>query len=326
MKSTKTLIAVVLSAFALTLASFGAHAKTVKVNLLVGPNEPTYKGWIAAKEYIEDKSNGGLEVKVFHSAQLGKQQTRIVDIQQGQYDCAVESPARMSSLYKPVGVFSAPYIFRGPEHMQRVLDSDIGKTLLSSFEQESGIKVLDAWYYGTRHLTSNVLGVTPDELSKVKMRIYSAPIAYEFANALGTVATPIAFNELYMALKTGTVDAQENPIPTIYSKKFYEVQKHLVLTGHVVAPIILLMNMDTWNDLSADEQKIFVAGIKHGGDVADGIVLDKEKSLIAELESKGMAVTTPPDKTPFMKRAQDAYKKHEADWGAGVVDKIIAIK
>lgn len=312
-------------AAAFGLATHDVDAKTIKVNLLVGPNEPTYKGWIAAKEYIEGKTGGKVEVKVFHSGQLGSQQTRIVDVQQGQYDCAVEAPARMSSLYEPIGVFSAPYIFRGPDHMQRVLESDIGTKLLREFEGKSGIKVLDAWYYGTRQLTSNVLGTTPAELSKVKMRIYNAPIAYEFANALGTVATPVEFNELYMALKTGTVDAQENPIPTIYSKKFYEVQKYLILTSHVVAPIILLMNMDTWNGLTPDEQKIFVAGIKQGGDVADKIVIGDETGLIAQLKKNGMAVSTP-DLTPFRARAREAYKNHEKEWGPGVVDKIVAIK
>jgi len=323
-KLTWTVLIVALSTIGLSTSL--VQAKDIKVNLLVGPNEPTYKGWIAAKKYIEDKSGGTLEVKVFHSGQLGKQQTRIVDVQQGQYDAAGESPAKMSSLYKPIGVFGAPYIFRDASHMKRVFASDIGQNLLTEFEKKSDIKVLDTWYYGTRHLTSNILGVTPEELSKVKMRIYSAPIAYEFANALGTVPTPVAFNELYMALKTGAVDGQENPIPTIHAKKFYEVQKHLILTGHVIGPFVQMMNMDTWNGLSAEDQKIVLEGVKYGGTVADAIVIEKEQSLIADLEKKGMTVTTPPNVDLFRERAQKAYKNYEADWGAGVVDKIVAIQ
>lgn len=307
----------------LALTGVGAAAETIDVNVIVGPNEPTYKGWIAAKEYIEAETGGSVELRVFHSGQLGAQQTRIVDVQHGQYDAAEIPPANMASLYPPVGVLSAPYIFRDAEHMGRVFESGIGKELVSEFEAASGIKVLDVWYYGTRHLTTNKLGTTPEELSDVNMRIFDAPIAYEFANALGTVATPISFNELYLALKTGTVEAQENPIPTIHAQKFYEVQDYLVLTGHVVDALLPVINLDSWNALSESEQAIFLEGVRLGGDVADGIVIAKEQSLISELESYGMKVVEV-DTSPFVARARAAYANRD-EWGETLITQITSV-
>ena len=233
----------------------------------------------------------------------------------------------MSRYYKPAGILNFPYMFRDPEHLMKTCNGEIGKELYGGFEKEAKtVVILGTWYYGTRTLTSNIMGTTPEALSKVRMRIYAAPIAYQFANALGTKPTPIAFPELYLALKTATVDAQENPIPTIYLQKFHEVQKYLILTNHVIAPIVPIMNRASWDKIPDKYKDIFMEGFRHGGEVSNKLTKDGEASLIAELKNEGMQVVTPPDLTPFRMRAEEAARKLEKDWGAGMIDKIKAVK
>ena len=310
------------------LMATSAHAAdyTYRVNLLVGPSEPLYQGMEAMKQYVEKESDGRIEVQIFEGGQLGQQATLLLDLGDGQYDIAATSPAAMSAMLPAAGVFSAPYVFRGPEHMQAAMRSDVAQTVYDAFETETNIKVMDSWYYGTRNLTSNILGTTPEELSNVRMRIYEAPIAYEFAAALGTQPVVIAFPELYLALKTGTADAQENPIPTIWSQKFYEVQKYLIRTGHVVAPILPMMNADKWNALPDDLKPILAEGFQRGGEVNNGIVQDGESSLVAKLEDAGMQIVDIPDLAPFRARASANYAKHVEEWGDGTIEAIQAVK
>ena len=158
------------------------------------------------------------------------------------------------------------------------------------------------------------------------MRIYDAPIAYEFANALGTQPNVVAFSELYLALQTGTVDAQENPIPTIYARNFYEVQDYLVLTSHVIESALPLINADTWNGLSASHQEILLVGLAAGGAANDMLVRIGERDLIANLEAAGMEVHTPADLTPFRTRAAQAYANYSEVWGAETVSRIQAVE
>jgi len=303
-----------------------AEPVVLNVGEVTTPGNEILVSWEDAARYINEKAEGRLEIRVFHSGALGAQDTRELDLQQGLYDLSTLPPASMTTFYKSIGVLNAPFIFRDADHMLKVVNSDIGQTLLKDFEAASGITALGVWYYGTRHLTSNILGTTPDELSKVKMRIYNAPIAYEFASALGTKATPIDFNELYLALKTGTVDAQENPIPTIYDRKFYEVQKYLILTGHVVAPVFPVANSGKWNALDDELKALVLEGIEVATQNNLARVGEKEQSLIAELQAQGMEIIALDDKAPFYESAQKIYQKYEQDWGADTVVKIKAVQ
>ena len=290
------------------------------------PSDLVYEGYLAAVDYINEKGAGEIEIQLYHSGQLGGQDTMSQDVQQGQYHIGQSSPAILSSFYAPVGVLSAPYIFNGPEHMMSVLNGEIGKELYNKVEENANIKILSTWYYGTRQLTSNIPGTTPEELDGIKMRIYNAPIAYEYAAALGTRATPIAFSELYLALKTGTVDAQENPLPIIHGRKFYEVQKYLILTGHVVEPYEIIMNKDAWSGLPAHLQELVVEGFNVGGEVFYKKMIEQESSLVSSLEDLGMTVVTPPDMNAFFANAAEIFVRNADTWDPELVESIRATK
>ena len=298
----------------------------MSVSLNGPPNLFDSRTWAKAVDYINANSDGRLNIKIYHSGTLGGQDTKEFDLQQGLFDFCHLPPSSMASLYEPIGVLSAPFLFRDSEHMLNALHSEIGQNMFSSFEEETGIKILGVWYWGIRHLSSNTKGITPEELSSVKMRIYNSPVTFAWADALGTKATPINFNELYLALKTGTVDAQENPIPTVLVQKFYEVQDYLILTGHSVESIMPVVNEDSWNALPADLQELVVEGINVATEWMVNERLAEEESAKAELINLGMEIIDIPDKTPFLERAEAVYEEYEDVWGAGVVDKIQAIQ
>jgi tripartite ATP-independent transporter DctP family solute receptor len=327
MKKANGIVAITALLAATGAMSFAAVAAdfTLRVNVIQSKSEPVYKGFEVFKKYVESASKGKIDVELFDSTQLGGQGTLVLDLGQGQYDMSATSPAAMAAVTPSAGVLNAPYMFRSPQQMLAALNSDVAKGIFKQFESDANVKVLDAWYYGTRELTSNILGTTPEELSSVRMRIYDAPIAYEFAYALGTKPTVVAFSELYLALKTGTVDAEENPIPTIEAQKFYEAQKYLILTDHVIAPTLPMINLDKWKALSPDLQKIVVEGLKKGGELNDKLVRDGESGLIAKLKEQGMTVVKPKSLDPFRKRAEEHYKKYESAWGAGTYQKLQAI-
>ena len=307
-----------------------AKDSTKKIVLQCGtiqsPSDLVYKGYQTAVDYINEKGAGEIEIQMYHSGQLGGQDTMSQDVQQGQYHIGQSSPAILSSFYAPIGVLSAPYIFSGPEHMMSVLNGEIGEELYKKVEENANIKIISTWYYGTRQLTSNILGTTPEELNGIKMRIYNAPIAYEYAAALGTRATPIAFSELYLALKTGTVDAQENPLPIIHGRKFYEVQKYLILTGHVVEPYEIIMNKDAWSGLPEHLKELVVEGFNVGGDVFYQKMIEQESGLVSSLEDLGMTVVTPSDMDPFFKNADEIFIRNEDTWDPSLVETIRATR
>jgi tripartite ATP-independent transporter DctP family solute receptor len=328
MKRFNTLMFIVTMALLTILGAENTEASkknasiVLKCGTIQSPADLVYQGYEAAVKYINEKGDGELEIQLFHSGQLGGQDTMSQDVQQGQYDIGQSSPAILSSFYPPIGVLSAPYIFRDSDHMMSVLNGDIGKELYSKVEENADIKIISTWYYGTRHLTSNIRGTTPKELRSVKMRIYNAPIAYEFAAALGTRATPIAFNELYLALKTGTVDAQENPLTVIHGRKFYEVQNYLILTGHVVEPYEIIMNKKVWSSLPQHLKNLVVEGFAHGGEVFYKMMMKQEGSLIESLDNLGMTIVKPADMTPFYENAKKIFERYEDKWDPSLVQAI----
>lgn len=289
-----------------------------------GPALSTTMGLVEASEYIKEKSAGKVDLQVFHSGQLANQKTTLQEIQEGGIDMALVNTAWMATRNKPMGVFYAPYIFRNPEHLLKVLNGPIGQKMYAEFEKKSGLKVLDVWYYGTRHATSNIKASVPEEFGKVKMRAPGVKSYIEAVETLGAKPTPIEFAEVYMALKTGTVDAQENPLPTIDKMKFYEVQKYIILTGHLTGNISPIMNMDKWNSLPEDLQKIVVEGLKLGGRNSNARVIDGEKKLLEKFRQEGLEIIEP-DLSIFRERAQKVYQEHEKDWGSELIAEIQAV-
>jgi tripartite ATP-independent transporter DctP family solute receptor len=185
-----------------------------------------------------------------------------------------------------------------------------------------GVRVIDVWYYGTRHISANKLINKPEDLAGIKMRVPDGHLYIANGNALGANPTPISLGEVYLSLKTGVIEAQENPLPTIFQNKFYEVQNHIILTGHNYNFNVVMVNEEFWQELSQEDRDLITKCVKVAGEYEKGIALQQEKDLVAEFGELGVTVHTP-DVDVFRTRAA-AYmvKEFDSKWGKGYYEMV----
>jgi len=303
---------------------------TLRFNTVAGPNEPQTIAMNKFGEVVGALSGGNIEVKVFHSGQLADQKTGILGVMKGSLEMTSDASASWFAdlaSYPEIGVLEVAYLYRDLDHMYRVLMGPIGQEYWENLAKKSGIRVLDVWYLGTRELNlTERAGVVrrPEDLKGIKLRMPNVEAWLDVGRALGANPTPLGFGEVYMALKTGTVDGQDNPLPTDFSAKFYEVTRYIVLTDHMLGYITPIISEKLWQEMP-EKYRVY---IKHAIQVArfnmNQIVLEQEASLLGKFQKEfGMEVIIP-DKKAFMENAQKFYsqEKFNKRWGEGMYSKI----
>src|SRR5258705_4096501 len=195
---------------------------------------------------------------------------------------------------------SGPFIFRDYNHWQAFRNSPVFQDLAQQYEAKSGGNHISGYtYYGQRHLTANKLVQKPEDMKGMKLRVPDAPLFTMFPKAVGAHPTPIACAEVYLALQNGTVDAQENPLPTIDAKKFYEVQKYIILTGHITESLVTIVAGGTWGKLSEADRKIFSEVLWEASSRATGEIVAAENKLVTDFEKLGQTEAKL-DRGPFI--------------------------
>jgi tripartite ATP-independent transporter DctP family solute receptor len=245
-------------------------------------------------------------------------------VQAGELDAVSAGYPDMSYIIPELKLIGAPYVISNYDHLRAVIKSPYGKKMDIKF-QEKGIRVLDVWYEGARHTTANKPINSIDDMKGLKLRTPNVPFLIAYAKAVGATPAPVAFAEVYLALQTKQVDAQENPLPTIESAKLYEVQKHIALTGHFIASSAMLLSEKTWAKLTPEQRQWASDATLVGGKFASQMVAEKEKSLIDGFKARGIAFTQP-DTTPFRAAMKGYYDELEAEFGKGEIQKIVATK
>lgn len=315
-------------AFALFLLPVSALAQqplVLKWGIVLQPEHPFVLGMKKTAETVARKTNNRIQIQVFPSAQLGTGKDMIEAVVFGSQAMATEGAAMFSQWSPRLSIMEAPYIFRDVAHMYKVMKGPIGQEMQDELVAKRGLRPLGVLYYGVRHLTANKPVRTPEDVRGMKLRVPEVPLYLEMARAWGANPTPMAFAELYLALKQGTVDAQENPIPTINSGKFYEVQKYLILTGHIMVPQFHAISDKLWKTLSVADQKVLQEAVDEGIAFSNDLLIKQEQSLVDEFKKKGMAVITP-DVEAFRKASMAAIPKLEERWGKGLYEKIAAVR
>ena len=311
-----------LGAAAVVMAStLAAQAQTaLKWAHVYETSEPFHTESLWAAQEIAKRTDGRYKIDVFPASQLGKEADINQGLKLGTVDIIISGSSFASKDYKPIGVTYFPYIFRDPAHLIAYTKSDVFKRLAKGYEDKSGNIITAVTYYGTRQTTSNKPIATCADLKGVKMRVPDVPAYLAMPRACGANTTPIAFAEVYLALQNGTVDAQENPLTTIEAKKFFEVQKNIVLTGHIVDHLNTVMSKSLWAKLSDDDKKIFTEVTQEAAARATTIVEEREKALVEDFKKRGLSIVEV-DKADFEKTVLDkvtfeefGYKK--ADWEA----------
>jgi TRAP-type transport system periplasmic protein len=256
---------------------------------------------------VNEALKGRVEVKVFHSSQLGTDEQMIKGIRVGAPEMQAPSTI-MSTVEQRYGVFEMPYIIVNRTHMKKVADhGEVQKALFDGLPAR-GIRLLGVWENGFRHITSNVRPVVrPEDLKGMKLRVPGGVWRVKMFQAYGANPSPMPFAEVYSALQSGVMDAQENPFPQIWSAKFHEVQKFLSLTGHVYTPAYLIVNEEFWGKLPKDVQQTIAKIAWATGDFArsEGERLDRE--LMAKLAPP--MKSNEADKEAFIKASVGVYEE-----------------
>jgi len=220
---------------------------------------------------------------------------------------------------------TAGFLFKNYDHMTAAMNGDIGKDIFKRVCTDQHFLPLSAWYYGTREvsLRKDKDVKTPADMAGINLRMANSEVWLLLGRSLGANATPLSFSDLYMALQTGVVDGQDNPLPTVISNKFYEVQKCIIMTNHEVDSVMPVINADTWNGMTSAQQQIVRDGMEAGRKICDKLTLDKEAEAISFLEGKGLKIHYP---------NVDAFKSHmlkyylndplSKSWDMDLVDKI----
>lgn len=265
---------------------------------------------LAAEEMvkrIDERTNGQVKIKMFPNNALGAPPETTEQVRLGVIEFAILSPTQLDKYNRAFGVVFIPYQFDDFAHAHKTLDQTAA-SWLQDMHRKIGFVHIANFEWGFRSITNSKRPInTPDDVKGLKLRVPPEIQIKAAMEALGAVTHTIAFSEVYLALASGTVDGQDNPVPTNYSQKFYEVNKHLALTKHVYTPMMLVANARAWDRISADNRKIIEEEGKRAGQKARQDVQDKEKFYIAEMEKTGVK-TTEPDVSKFRALMGPAYK------------------
>ena len=249
-----------------------------------------------------------LEITVYPAEQLGSESELLEQLVAGELDLAITGPSFLAMWHPPIGVFDAAYSSRDLDHMLELAKSDEIKPEWETIREKYGVRVLDTWAYGSRHITSNKPIRHPEDLKGFRLRMPNARIWQASGEALGGSPMPVSFSEVYIALQQGIADGQENPVPVIQSMGFHEVQKYLNLTGHIQSSVQIVVNEKTWQSLSKKQQDALLKTLnKLGGEVYRGLV-EKEKKLIEEWRKSGeMEIVEGVDVDAFRERCKEYF-------------------
>lgn len=288
-------------------------------------SEPFHKWSVWASDEIKKRTNGRYEVQVFPASSLGKESDINQGLTLGTVDIILTGASFAAASYPPLAVTYFPFIFRDSEHQLKYAKSDVFKELAKGYDDKTGNHITALNYYGARQVTSNRPITKPEDMKGLKIRVPDAPAYLAFPKALGANATPIAFAEVYLALQSGTVDAQENPLPTIMAKKFFEVQKNISLTGHIVDSLLTVVGGQLWSKLSATDKTIFNDVMQEAAEKTGREIIASELRLVNEFKQKGINVITV-DKNAFRQEVLKNAKPTDFGYRQSDYDRIIAIK
>jgi tripartite ATP-independent transporter DctP family solute receptor len=289
------------------------------------PDDWHGKMWSVFKESIDKSAPGEFDVQIHLNAALFKQGAEPAAMARGNLELSSISAFDIAKLVPEFSIFTAGYIIRDPDHQQKVFNGPIGEELYKLVSQKMEVTVLSPIYLGTRQVNlreaRNVR--TPADLKGVKLRMPGSKEWLFLGEALGATATPLAFGEVYMGLKTGTIDGQDNPLPTVRAAKFYEVTKQLVLTNHLVDGIFIAISNKSWSAMNAAQRDKVRAAARAAAAYNNENRIKEEGQIVDFFRQQGLQVTTP-DVEAFRKSVQAAYAKSDIAkaWPAGLLERI----
>ena len=328
----KTIISTIAISFAV-VASGTAFAQT-KLKFAHGyeVTEPFHTAAMWAVGEIAKRTANRYHIDVFPASTLGKETDVNQGLTLGTVDIIYTGQAFVGRTFGPISIGGGPFMFRNFDHWRKYSNSKLFDEMAKGYQDaSSGNTIVATTYFGTRHTTANKALNKPEDMKGLKIRVPDAPLYLLFPRAVGANPAPIAFAEVYLALQNKTVDAQENPLPTIDAKKFYEVQTHVNLTGHIVEALLTVMGGPLMKKLSEADKVTFSAVFREAAERATAEIIDAENKLESEFVKRGKTVVKV-DRAPFMAAVQKYYKDGRLPdgsplpWPKEIYDRLQAIK
>jgi tripartite ATP-independent transporter DctP family solute receptor len=271
------------------------------------PGNPRTIAADAFAEQVSEETDGRITVQVQGSEQLGDDSEMLQSVKGGTLDLTANSQGPMAGFVPEVALIGLPFLFDDSEEAYSVIDGEVGDEL-AALAEEQGFKVLAWWDNGIRHITNSKRPIeSPQDVAGLKIRTPEDPMTVDIFSTLNANPTPLDFGELYLALRQGTVDGQENPLTNIASAKLYEVQDHLALSGHKVEVTPFVMNLDTWNALTPEDQEVIKQAAEDARDQQRQLMQEQNAELEDTL-AQDMQVTEP-DKDAFRQATKGVYEK-----------------
>ena len=324
MKNIKTLFATIVSVlFLSSVVHAGGHGG---VELKFGHVGKPGSLFHESAEHFKNLANQRLgkkgKVVTFGSSQLGKDKQLLQKVKAGTVNFALPSSV-MSSVHDEFGVFDMPYMIKDRNHMAKV-EKQVLPGIFKNLEAKTGYKVLAVWENGFRQITNNKRPInTPSDLKGIKLRTPKSKWRVKMFQTYGANPTPMAFSEVFTALKTGTMDGQENPYAQIASAKFQEVQKYLSISNHVYTPAYVVVHKDQWNKVPADVRKIVQQAAQDTQKFVYKRAAELEVSLLKVIKDAGVKVNTA-NRDAFVKGSAAVYKQFgdEVSTGNALIKKV----
>lgn len=306
---TRTTLAALLAGCALASGAMACEV-TLRSSDTHPDGYPTVEAVKAMGVLLQERSGGRLCVEVFHSAQLGEEKDTIEQTQLGVIDLNRVSIGPFNNIIEETKVFSLPYIFRSTEHMHKVVDGEIGESILAEFANHNLIGLA---YYdgGSRSFYNSRKPITSAaDIAGMKFRVMQSDVFVDMVSALGGNATPMPYGEVYSAIQTGVIDGAENNWPSFESSGHFEVARHYTLDEHLIVPEVLVMSKASWDRLSGEDQALVRQAARESVPVMRELWTAREKVSEERVRAAGVEIVAEIDKQPFIDAMVPVYERH----------------
>lgn len=321
------LSALVSSAFIFGGSVESLAADKIKLRLSASSSETDQRAVAIMKEFAPAVA-GFADFEPHWNSSLFKQGTELEAIARGNLEMSIASAQELAVFIPEFSIFTAGYVHRDAAHQVAVFNDSLMEPFKRKAEDTLNIKLLSVMYLGRRQLNLRIDKPvqTPADMAGVNLRMPGTDAWQFLGKALGANPTPMAFTEVYTGLQTGTIDGQDNPLPTMVDKKFYEVTKQVILTSHLVDLNYIAISKTVWDNMTGAQQKAVQQAADAAADYGRKKQLEQESSLVDFIKGQGLKVYTP-NVDAFRKRVQDAYvtSDYAKTWPPGLLEKINAL-
>lgn len=296
---------------------------TIKLGHAMSENSVFHKACLNFKDAVKNATNGRITIEVYSNAALGSESEMAEGLTMGTIDAALMGPSSVTKLDPKFDVFNLPYLFKNAQQADAVFLGKIGDQFADEIYSTSGVKTLSFWESGFRYYTNNKKEVEkPEDMAGLLIRIPSSEVQAATLKALGASSTNLAIAEVYTACSNHTIDGEESPVDTIVSNTFYEVQKYMVMDGHVYAPMSLLMSGKLFDSMTKEDQQALLDCARESGVYERKEGRANESTQLELLKKSGMIISENVDKAAWRKAVQPVYDKYYSVFGKDLINSI----